>query len=227
VDEAADWANVLAIRSAGAGAQWYSVLSHLAFVPFLVRAAWLRNYVGFSLIALTTAISTLYHWCAAFDRCEGQTLQTLRASDHLTASLAIVCVGWLALMAIGTRPSKTRQMAHVMTVLPIQIVAVSLATIGHPIDTLPSVVAIITVALSFGVFFLFFRAEPYEDARRRQPTKIRLHWPLVVGGLLLSAIAVMMFVFPDQTSVLHSTWHVFVALGLETLQEGTYFYNKS
>jgi hypothetical protein len=224
-DAVADMADLLAVRQYGLGFKLYSILSHLAAVPFIVRAIMLRNYLGIGIMPLIVLVSMVYHACQVADWCLGMLLTQVRQFDKLTASLAVILVGWLVLLALGSRTTKTRLLGFAMGMLPLQLILVGLAVMVRPFETFPVVVAGFAVAIQFLYYYTIVRVEPY--SKTAELTHYRYHPALMLGGLMITAIAITLFLMRDITSIMHSNWHTFIFLGLAILQEGTFYYNNT
>lgn len=216
-------ANV-AVRQYAAGFGVYGVLSHLVFVPTIVRAAMFRNAVVVVLLLALTLPSTFYHACQAFNTCGGIAEEDTRRIDHTTAPLAILIGGWFVVNALGMRTTAKRYAAFVSSVLPVQVLVVALAVQLHPFDAVPAIVAAMAVVFGIYAYVVFFRVEPYrdddDDDLRRWP--IQLYWIGLFGAAVLGSVGVLFFILDDASTLLHSHWHVFVGLALCLLQESVY-----
>lgn len=224
IDLVKDAADNEAVRTFAVGYGIYALLSHLAFVPAIVRSLMLRVWISFVLVTIATVISTFYHGCQTFDRCAGFLLPETRFLDHETAPLIALALGWMFLNAHGLRTTRERYLNFVLAALIFQALVVLSVTHFHPYDGMPVFAAAAALLVTATVYYLVFRVEPYHEMDDPD-LRVRPFYAQVgffVGGLIAAAIGLAMFAIPDLSTLLHSNWHVFIALGYALLQESIY-----
>lgn len=205
----ADWASLYATRDESIGLKAYALLSHVVFIAVVVRAVRHRNWFAAVLIALCTVVSLVYHVCLATDACLGATVAGTRASDRFTATVQLIT---FASFFIAT----SRSYAH--AVVPLQLIIVGLAQAARPYSSYPVAVAIVVVALGFITRALVATEVDKEGLGRRR----RLFWPAILGSIVCGCIAVVFFIVDTDSSVLHSSWHLFIGGTLLLGLEGTH-----
>lgn len=219
VSAAEDNASVIAIRQYGVGYKVYSLASHWPFVIVAVRAAMKRAFLCMGISIIVLLVSLMYHTCAAFDRCAGFKLETLRTADHLTAPLIIYVITWQVLQGLGTRTTKTRMLSFLAIAVAVDIIILALALFVHPFDLVPAYIILIgAVPSTMGVFFALFRVDRTD---KDDVEHDRLNGPMLFGALAFMAAAILFFMLTDPSSFLHSWWHTFAGIAVLFVLEGT------
>ena len=208
--EAADWASLYATRNESLGLKAYALVSHLSLAAFVARAVHYRNWFAAVLGAVSVLLSLIYHVCLATDACLGTTVERTRENDRLSATIQIITFASFFL-------NMPRAYAH--AIVPLQLVVVGLAQSARPYSLYPVVVALVVIALGFIARALVVADAHDEDASCRRR---RLFWPALVGSVVCACIAVVFFLIETETSVLHSSWHVFAGGALFLALEATH-----
>lgn len=206
--DSADWAALYATRNESVGLKAYALLSHLIFVPVVVRSVHHRNWFSAVINVVCVVVSLMYHACLATDACLGTTVERARAHDRLTATIDII-----SFCSYFLEPAS----AYVQAVVPLQLLVVGLAQSARPYSSYPVAVALVVVGVGFVTRALLVAdTPPAADAPRRRR---RIFWPALLGAVVCGCIAVAFFLIDSETSALHSSWHVFAGaamlLGLE------------
>lgn len=209
--EVADWKSLYATRDESIALKGYALASHLSFIPVVVRAIHHRNWFVASLISLCALVSLVYHVCLATDACFGATVERARANDRLTATVQLIT---FASMFLSMTP------VYVQAVVPLQLVIVGLAQSARPYSSYPVAIAIIVVALGFVAHAIIVSNEKEVTGTPRR--RSRFFWPALLGVVSCACIAVAFFIVDTDTSVLHSSWHIFACGALLLALEATH-----
>ena len=225
VNATVDEESLIVPRSLGGGYAFFSIFSHVLFVVFIVRAWRLRDYFGAVMVSFLTLISILYHTCQTTDVCMGIPLLRWQTNDHGSASIAPYVILWVIMASPGpTHTTRTRLLAYALSYIPLSCVILYWTLLYHPLDIVPTLVIVVMGGLGFTIYYALFRVEPYVHASSPKfPThayNLKVVW--FGGGVVTGIVGGLFFIIPDNSSLLHSWWHVFISASLICFQESVF-----